>query len=217
MQNWKAFIEDGGFSVVLSGQDTMLNFISDFQNEFAMFKTERLTYLELIPAKELVEEPIWDTLKDSSRYTRNSVDRIIDLTACSPFYLQIICNELVRFMNNKRKPVLTPADIEDVIMTLTNGVTSLTEFDFENLLSAGDKNLDEVKPEDAKSILKQIALQTRYILFCRREDILCFGKEKDDQILSDLLKRAVISEQAENPNKYKIEVQLFKQWLLNHN
>lgn len=217
MQNWKAFVEDGGFSLILSGQDTMSNFISDFQNEFAMFKTERLTYIETEPARQLIEEPIWDKEKNRSRFTRNSVDKIIELTACSPFYIQIICNELVRFMNTKKKPVLTPADIEEVIDSLTSGFNSLTEFDFENLLSAGDKNLDEIKSDETKAILKQIAILTKYIQFARREDINCFSKERDDMILNDLLKRGVISEQFETPNRIKIEVQLFKQWLLNHN
>lgn len=217
MQNWKAFVEDGGFSLVLSGQDTMTNFIQDFQNEFAMFKTERLTYIDIISARELIEEPIWDKENNRSRYTRNSVEKIIELTACSPFYIQIICNELVRFMNSKKKPVLTPADIEEVIEMLTSGFNSLTEFDFENLLSAGDKNLDEIKPEDAIEVIKQIAIQTKFIPFARREDINVFNKEKDDQVINDLIKRAVISEQPDQPNKYKIEVQLFKKWLLNHN
>lgn len=217
MQNWKAFVEDGGFSLVLSGQDTMTNFIQDFQNEFAMFKTERLTYIDINSARELIEEPIWDNENNRSRYTRNSVEKIIELSACSPFYIQIICNELVRFMNNKKKPVLTPADIEEVIEMLTSGFNSLTEFDFENLLSAGDKNLDEIKPEEAILLIKQIAIQTKFIAFARREDVNVFGKEKDDEVINDLLKRAVISEQPDQPKKYKIEVQLFKKWLLNHN
>ena len=195
MQNWKAFVEDGGFSLVLSGQDTMTNFIQDFQNEFAMFKTERLTYIDIDSARELIEEPIWDKENNRSRYTRNSVEKIIELSACSPFYIQIICNELVRFMNSKKKPVLTPADIEEVIEMLTSGFNSLTEFDFENLLSAGDKNLDEIKPEEAILIIKQIAIQTKFISYARREDINVFDKEKDDQIINDLIKRAVISEQ----------------------
>jgi hypothetical protein len=195
----------------------MTNFIQDFQNEFAMFKTERLTYIDIDSARELIEEPIWDKENNRSRYTRNSVEKIIELSACSPFYIQIICNELVRFMNSKKKPVLTPADIEEVIEMLTSGFNSLTEFDFENLLSAGDKNLDEIKPEEAILIIKQIAIQTKFISYARREDINVFDKEKDDQIINDLIKRAVISEQQDQPNKYKIEVQLFKKWLLNHN
>jgi tetratricopeptide (TPR) repeat protein len=217
MLNWKAFVEDGGFSVILSGQDSMTKFMAEFQNEFAMFKTERLTYLEPKSARELIEEPVWDEVNNRSRYTRNSVGKIVDLTACSPFYIQIVCNELVRFMNSKRKPVLTPADVDDVIEMLTIGSSSLTEFDFENLLSAGDKNLDKIKPDEAKFILNEIAKQTKFLKYCRRDEINVFGKEKDDEIINDLLKRSVISEEPEHPNKFKIEVQLFKEWLLNHN
>lgn len=213
MQNWKAFIEDGGFSVVVSGQDTMKQFMLEFQNEFGMFKPERLTYLDIEAAKELIDEPIWDITNNRSRYTRDSIDKIISLTACSPFYIQIICNELVRFMNAKKKPVLTPRDVEDVVFSLCKGQNSLTEFDFENLLSAGDKQLDHIKPDEAFAILLEIAKLTKTLNFARREDITLNSPIKDDEIIKDLMERAVIEEENLVSNRYKIKVQLFKDWL----
>lgn len=213
MQNWKAFIEDGGFSVVVSGQDTMKQFMLEFQNEFGMFKPERLTYLDIEAAKELIDEPIWDKTNNRSRYTRDSIDKIISLTSCSPFYIQIICNELVRFMNAKKKPVLTPRDVEDVVISLCKGQNSLTEFDFENLLSAGDKQLDQIKPDEAYAILMEIAKLTKTLNFARREDITVYSPVKDDEIIKDLMERAVIEEESLVTNRYKIKVQLFKDWL----
>lgn len=213
MQNWKAFIEDGGFSVVVSGQDTMKQFMLEFQNEFGMFKPERLTYLDIEAAKELIDEPIWDITNNRSRYTRDSIDKIISLTACSPFYIQIICNELVRFMNAKKKPVLTPRDVEDVVFSLCKGQNSLTEFDFENLLSAGDKQLDQIKPDEAFAILLEIAKLTKTLNFARREDITVYSPIKDDEIIKNLMERAVIEEENLVSNRYKIKVQLFKDWL----
>ncbi|MBL0301717.1 MAG: hypothetical protein IPP61_05070 [Cytophagaceae bacterium] len=213
MQNWKAFIEDGGFSVVVSGQDTMKQFMLEFQNEFGMFKPERLTYLDVKPAKELIDEPIWDKVNNRSRYTRDSIDKIISLTARSPFYIQIICNELVRFMNEKKKPVLTPRDVEDVVISLCKGQNSLTEFDFENLLSAGDKQLDHIKPDEAFAILSEMAKLTKTLNFARREDISVYSINKDSEIIKDLIERAVLEEESLVSNRYKIRVQLFKDWL----
>lgn len=214
MQNWKAFIEDGGFSVVVSGQDTMKQFMFEFQNEFGMFKPERLTYLDIEAAKELINEPIWDKTNNRSRYTRDSIDKIISLTACSPFYIQIVCNELVRFMNAKKKPVLTPRDVEDVVISLCKGPNSLTlEMDFDNLLSAGDKQLDKIKPDEAFAILMEIAKLTKTLNFARREDITVYSPIKDDEIIKDLMERAVIEEENLVSNRYKIKVQLFKDWL----
>lgn len=213
MQNWKAFIEDGGFSVVVSGQDTMKQFMLEFQNEFGMFKPERLTYLDIEAAKELIDEPIWDKSNNRSRYTRDSIDKIISLTACSPFYIQIICNELVRFMNAKKKPVLTPRDVEDVVISLCKGQNSLTEFDFENLLSAGDKQLDQIKPDEAFAILMEIAKLTKTLHFARREDLTVYSPVKNDEIIKDLMERAVVEEESLVSNRYKIKVQLFKDWL----
>lgn len=214
MQNWKAFVEDGGFSVVVSGQDTMKQFMFEFQNEFGMFKPERLTYLDIEAAKELIDEPIWDKTNNRSRYTRDSIDKIISLTACSPFYIQIVCNELVRFMNAKKKPVLTPRDVEDVVISLCKGLNSLTlEMDFDNLLSAGDKQLDQIKPDEAFAILMGIAKLTKTLNFARREDITVYSPVKDDEIIKDLMERAVIEDESLLSNRYKIKVQLFKNWL----
>jgi hypothetical protein len=214
MQNWKAFVEDGGFSVVVSGQDTMKQFMFEFQNEFGMFKPERLTYLDIEAAKELIDEPIWDKTNNRSRYTRDSIDKIISLTACSPFYIQIVCNELVRFMNAKKKPVLTPRDVEDVVISLCKGLNSLTlEMDFDNLLSAGDKQLDQIKPDEAFAILMGIAKLTKTLNFARREDITVYSPVKDDEIIKDLMERAVIEDESLVSNRYKIKVQLFKDWL----
>ena len=221
MQKWKALVEDGAFSVILAGQDSMAKFMNEFQNEFAIFKGERLTYIDEKSARELVDEPIWDSSwhngEGRSRYTGNSIDKILELTASSPFYIQIFCNELVRYMNLQKKRVVTPADIAELTDKLTSGVQGLGENDFENLMVGGDRDLDDVSQAEAKEILRQIALQTKNIPYCRREDINVYGVDKDTYIINDLLRRTVISEQEKHPDRYKIQVQLFKYWLLNHN
>ena len=44
-----------------------------------------------------------------------AIERIIDLTAGSPFYIQIICNRLVEYMNRKRaRAGYRGADVEQV-------------------------------------------------------------------------------------------------------
>jgi hypothetical protein len=116
-------------------------------------------------------------------------------------------------MNEKKKPVLTPRDVEDVVFSLCKGQNSLTEFDFENLLSAGDKQLDQIKPDEAISILYEIAKLTKTLIFARRDDISVYTSSKDSEIINDLIERAVLEEESLVSNRYKIQVQLFKDWL----
>ena len=53
-------------------------------------------------ARRLIDEPIRiGGRQGDSRYREQAIDRILNLTAGSPFYIQIICNRLVEYMNVK--------------------------------------------------------------------------------------------------------------------
>lgn len=110
----------------------------------------------------------------------------------------------------RKKPVLTPRDVEDVVISLCKGQNSLTEFDFENLLSAGDKQLDHIKPDEAFAILSEMAKLTKTLNFARREDISVYSINKDSEIIKDLIERAVLEEESLVSNRYKIRVQLLR-------
>lgn len=81
----------------------MPRFMDDFQNVFASMHPQELTYIDEKSARELIEEPIWNKKKNSSRYQPDAVDEIIKLTACSPFYIMIICSELGKICSSKKE------------------------------------------------------------------------------------------------------------------
>src|SRR5205085_8254785 len=91
MKNWKALLQENHFSVVLVGQDVMPKFKQLFPNEFGIIKDERVSYLRREDAIRLIDEPIRIGGKQGeSRYREKAKERIVDLTAGSPFYIQII-------------------------------------------------------------------------------------------------------------------------------
>ena len=74
---------------------------------------------------------------------------ILDLTAGSPFYIQIICNRLVEYMNVKHAGLVTEADVEHVKNELIRDVNALGLDKFDNLINSGDTSEDAISDEDA--------------------------------------------------------------------
>jgi len=212
MKSWKAFIEKNYFSAVLIGQDVAPKFKQKYPNEFGVTEDKRLTYISESNAKELIEKPIWDDERKSSRYIGNAINKIIDYTACSPYYLQMFCARVVDYMNRKKAISVTESDIEEIANSFIEGTECLAKDKFDNLFTAGDADIETFDLDDIENILIQIAKKTN-IGSCSRNDIVSENREaKDiDDILEDLKRREVIEQKN---NFYQIKVGLFKKWLL---
>lgn len=214
MKNWKALLQDNFFNAVLVGQDVMPKFKQHFPNEFGTTQDERVTYLRREDAVRLIDEPIRiGGQLGESRYRERAIDRIIELTAGSPFYIQILCNRLVEYMNRKRAPFVTEADVEQVKEELILGVNALGKDKFDNLINSGDTSQDAISDEDTIKVLVAIAENSRTGP-CSRSNIACETNTPVDGILEDLVRRDVI--ERERGQYYSIRVGLFREWLLAH-
>lgn len=214
MKNWKALLQENYFSAVLVGQDVMPKFKQRFPNEFGTTQDERVSYLKREDAVKLIDEPI--RIKDrqgESRYRERAIERILELTAGSPFYIQIICNRLVEYMNRKRAGLITEADVEQVKQELIHGVNALGLDKFDNLINSGDTSEDAISDEDALKVLKAIAVNSQTGP-CGRQAISSETSTSVDIILDDLVKREV--SERERGQYYLIRVGLFKEWLTAH-
>ena len=212
MQNWKALLQANYFNAVLVGQDVMPKFKLRFPNEFGTTQDERVTYLKSQDAISLIEDPIRiGGRKGESRYREQAIQRILDLTACSPFYIQIICNRLVEYMNDKHAGLVTEADVEQVKNDLIRGANAFSLDKFDNLINSGDTSEDAISDDDALKILKAIAVNSR-LGPCHRDSIVCETSLPANMILDDLVKRDVIEREREH--YYQIQVGLFKEWLI---
>ena len=211
MQNWKALLQANYFNAVLVGQDVMPKFKLRFPNEFGTTQDERVTYLRLDDARNLIDEPIRiDGRQGASRYRERAIERILDLTAGSPFYIQMLCNRLVEYMNAKHAGLVTEADVEQVKNELISGVNALDLDKFDNLINSGDTSADAILDEDALKVLKGIA-DNSGTGPCRRDRIDCDTSLPVDTILADLEKRDVVECREQS---YRIRVELFKEWLI---
>ena len=207
MQNWKALLQANYFNAVLVGQDVMPKFKLRFPNEFGTTQDERVTYLRPEDARRLIDEPI--RIKGKSRYREQAIERILALTAGSPFYIQMLCNRLVEYMNGKHAGLVTEADVEQVKNELIHGVNALDLDKFDNLINSGDTSADAISNSDALKVLKVIA-DNSVTGLCHRDRIDC-ETISVDTVLDDLEKRDVVERREQS---YQIQVGLFKEWLI---
>lgn len=212
MKNWKALLQANYFNAVLVGQDVMPKFKLSFSNEFGTTQDERVTYLKPDDARQLIDEPIRiEGRQGASRYREQAIERILELTAGSPFYIQMLCNRLVEYMNVKHAGLVTEADVEQVKNELIRGVNALDLDKFDNLINSGDTSADAISDDDALKVLKAIADNSRTGP-CHRDSIDCQTSLPVDTILEDLVKRDVVKR--EQGQYYQIHVGLFKEWLI---
>lgn len=217
MEFWKGLLESKVFSFVFAGQDAMPRFMDQFQNVFASMHPQELTYIDEVSARELIEEPIWDSQKNISRYTPDAVNEIINLTSCSPFYIMILCSELVKDARRRKRLPIHISDVKMLVQKMVCNESSISRKDFDNLISCGESRLDLIDKEDSISVLKNIANISRNGVYCDVNAITTFNdKEKVRSVIEDLLHRRVLERHPEFGGKVKIKVGLFKSWLLNH-
>ena len=212
MQSWKALLQANYFHAVLVGQDVMPKFKASFPNEFSTTQDKRVTYLKPDDARKLIDDPIRIGGKQGeSRYREQAIERILELTAGSPFYIQMLCNRLVEYMNIKHASLLTEGDVEQIKNELIHGVNALGLDKFDNLINSGDTSPDAIPDEDTLKVLKAIADNSGRIDPCHRDRIDCETISPVDTVLNDLEKRDVVERLEQS---YQIQVGLFKEWLV---
>jgi len=205
MKTWKAFLEKRYFSAVLVGQDTMPAFKAEFPNEFGVTQDERITYLAEDDAREMIERPI-----SAARLAGRAIPRILELTACSPFYTMMLCKRLVEYINKQKALVVTEADIEHLKVDMISGHNSITLDKFDPLISAGEGLVDtDIDSAESLAICSSIARNSQ-LGWCPESMINGGQSTSRSAILLDLAQRGVVEK---NAGQYRIRVGLFAEWL----
>ena len=213
MRNWKALLQMKLFSAVVVGQDSMPKFKQAYPNEFGSTYDERISYLSPSEARKLAEDPI--LYNDKSRYRGHALERLLELTAGSPFYTNIMCDKLVNYLNARKAPFITEADIDAVLYGWKNGKDEMSGLisgneilpieRFDPLITAAGESVAEFPREKYLQILTAIACKRRG---AQKSDLPPF--DNLNEILKDMHDREVIKTEADN---YLIRVGLFAEWL----
>jgi hypothetical protein len=210
MQAIKAIIERRVFDLVIVGQDAIERIIHEHANVFQVFQRERVSYLDDANAQKLIVDPIRiGGRQGTNRYRQHAVDRIVELTGGSPYYIQKFCSALVEQMNENRAPLVTEADVELVRDRLLD---EIPEGDFDNLETAGYTGPNAPTKEQYRQVLLAIAIATRDgTATVGRVGEYYRGTGNLERLLDDLVIRDVVRKESA---AYRIVVRLYQDWLL---
>lgn len=231
LERWNSLFKNKNMLYVAVGQDYLQKLTDKRPSAFAQVETFKLPYLEAASTRELIQRPVWNTAHDCTRFTREALDHIVNLTAGSPFYTVIFCNFLVDYMNQHRMQYADLNIVDKFLKETIKDSKAFTKDIFDSLYN--DEGED--KPAEAKiinyKICQSVANNEEDDGYCSEANILPDLNQDEDwpeeleeelslEIVGDLEKRLerlvernVLQKQEE---RYKLVVGLFSQWLKNN-
>ena len=90
-----------------------LNELNPYWDDYLInTRSLRISYLNKLEAEHLIRQPVADF---PNIYTEKAIQEIIRLTRCQPYFVQLICFELVEFLNQQQKKKATSDDVNAII------------------------------------------------------------------------------------------------------
>lgn len=102
------------FKIMLAGSHTIEEF-QRWASYLINVQVVHISYLKELEARQLIEQPVQDF---TLRYEPDAVDRVLQLTRCHPFLIQLLCAEIVALKNEQipsMRRLATLADVEAAI------------------------------------------------------------------------------------------------------
>ncbi|MEG4066989.1 ATP-binding protein [Microcoleus sp. Pol11C2] len=183
------------FKVLLAGSHTIEEF-QRWASYLINVQVVHISYLKELEARQLIEQPVQDF---TLRYEPNAVDRVLQLTRCHPFLIQLLCAEIIALKNEQDPSIRRLATLADVEAAIPEAL-SVGSFFFADIQS---------NQADAAglAILQFLAARGEGAIVSR-PTILQYFPDKYDA-LNLLLQRELIEEVSEG---YRFQVELIRRW-----
>ncbi|MFB2969718.1 AAA family ATPase [Aerosakkonema sp. BLCC-F183] len=206
------------FKLLLAGSHTIEEF-QRWASYLINVQVLHISYLKEPEARQLIERPVKDF---TLRYEPDAVERVLQLTRCHPFLVQLLCAEIIYLKNEQDPSVRRLAKLADVEAAVPAALSSGSFFfaDIQNnQVGAGlaDNPLSQInhtstKPAltDGLAVLRFIAAQGEGATVSREVLSHQFGDNLDN-ILELLLRRELIEEIGEG---YRFQVELIRCWFV---
>ena len=183
------------FKVLLAGSHTIEEF-QRWASYLINVQVVHISYLKEPEARQLIEQPVKDF---TLRYELNAVERVLQLTRCHPFLIQLLCAEIIALKNEQDPSIRRLATLADVEAAIPEAL-SVGSFFFADIQS---------NQADAAglAILQFLAAQGEGAIVSRLTILQHFPDKS--HALNLLLQRELIEEVSEG---YRFQVELIRRW-----
>ena len=189
------------FKVLLAGSHT-LEELERWASYLINVQVVHISYLKEDEARKLVEQPVKDF---ALRYEPDASQRVLDLTHCHPFLVQLLCGEIVALKNEQEVAVRRLARLADVEAAATEALSHGSFF-------FADIERNQVDA-DSLVILRALALQGEGATMNREQLAAQLADPgRLERNLTSLIQRELI-EPADGG--YRFQVELIRRWFAN--
>ena len=106
------------FKLMLAGSHTIEEY-QRWASYLINVQVVHISYLEIESARKLIEHPIEDFML---HYEADAVERVLEITRCHPFLVQLLCSEVVAYKNEQDPSVRRLATLADVEAAITEAL-----------------------------------------------------------------------------------------------
>ena len=185
------------FKVLLAGSHTIEEY-QRWASYLINVQVVHISYLKEAEARQLIEHPVKDF---TLRYEPNAVERVLQLTRCHPFLVQLLCAEIIVLKNEQDPSIRRLATFADVEAAIPEALQSGGFFfaDIQN------NQVDAT----GQAILRFIAAQGEGAIVSRQTLLQQFA---DADITFQLLLQRELIEEVDD--SYRFQVELIRRWFI---
>ena len=180
------------FKVLLAGSHAIEEF-QPWASYLINVQVVKIGYLKESEARQLVERPVKDF---ALQYEPDAVERILYLTRCHPFLVQLLCEEIVAFKNEQSptsRRLATVADVEAAVpAALSSGSFFFADIKTNQISCLGSEVLQFIAARGEGAIIDRSALSRQFP--CNL-----------DSTLENLLRRELIEEADNGGYRFQVE------------
>ncbi|GET36368.1 AAA family ATPase [Microseira wollei] len=183
------------FKVLLAGSHTIEEF-QRWASYLINVQVLHISYLKEAEACKLIEQPVQDF---TLRYEPKAVERVLQLTRCHPFLIQLLCREIITLKNEQDPSIRRLATLADVEAAIPKALSvgSLFFADIQN------NQIDAA----GLAILRFLSAQGEGAIVSRKTILQQFP---DEYNALDLLRQRELIEEV--GDGYRFQVELIRRW-----
>ena len=204
-----ALVQDGEIKIILSGFLHPHELASSKWRELMrFFSTMTVSFLPRKDAVKLIREPVEGLME----YDEGGMEKIISLSGCHPYYVQLICHTMVEHHNhNKVNLIGYDSVINYLLKYFEKGENIFRDIIIEQTTEIERKVLFLMCNMMEKK--KKISLHRSEIEWNIMEYEKNLERAEIEKALFRLERREIIRKSAEHPDYYEFTIALYRHWI----
>lgn len=195
-------------AIVLTGSYRLTRFRQDYWSIlFGLGLKREVGFLDELAARQLIRQPLADIVT----FSAEAVDRIIELTACQPYFIQMICHNIVNVLNTYRTTYVTQSFVEEAAQETLVSADGHMRFIFESVESPA---WQAILVYLASSLGNSDALPLFQLQQFVESNQMPISKLEMERTLREMADRDIIQmDGSPDQRRYGFKIDLIRQWI----